>query len=74
MQIDKDIPMPPPRGRHTKYPFRDMEVGDSIAVAAEERDRIVSAASYFGKRNAAFRFTVRRHNGAYRLWRIEAKR
>lgn len=38
-EILKDIPMPGRRsvgGRESKYPFADMEVGDSFIVPVEE--------------------------------------
>ena len=33
-EIERNIPIPEPRGSKAKYPFREMEVGDSIFIIA----------------------------------------
>jgi hypothetical protein len=38
-QVEKGIPVPSPNTRSTKYPFRDMVVGDSFVVP-EKRQRM----------------------------------
>ena len=77
-QIEKDVPFAGTlgRGKVPKYPFADMEVGDSIALVDERQ--LKSA------RNAAFLFKQSRENfgpghwdygatkykdGSGRLWR-----
>lgn len=70
-KIEKNIP-PPSRGgpgRKHKYPFREMEVGDSFFYRGL-RGTIVSCANYFGKRNNA-KFVTRKENDGFRIWRIE---
>ena len=77
IQIEKDVPMADVlgRGKESKYPFSDMEVGDSIALSDEKQ--LKSA------RNAAHRFkqsqtqhlqwdygATKYKDGSGRLWRI----
>lgn len=70
--VEKGIKVPPPRGgsgRHPKYPFYEMKIGESFVVT-EERDRIASAASYAGKRKA-MKFATRVEGDGVRVWRVE---
>lgn len=70
MKVDKAIPMPKP-WRKGKYPFREMEIGDSFAVTNEDRQRVAMAASLFSLRNKKeFKFSVCKFEGAYRCWRV----
>lgn len=52
-KIEKNIPIDVPRGRRAHYPFGKMDVGDSFMVSCskDERKKICSAVSYYGKRN-----------------------
>ena len=81
-KIEKDVELPRSRlGRHNqKYPFEDMEVGDSFFAPANglERgvlgSRINNAARPFGKRHD-MKFTVRiveeKQGEGVRVWRVE---
>jgi hypothetical protein len=63
-KIEKDIPIPRPR---RKYPFEDMEVGDSVFV---EGKRPQDFSSYFW-RYKPMKSTCRSLNGGTRIWRIK---
>lgn len=71
--IDKDIPLPPKKGgfgQPRKYPWNEMEIGDSFVLMAKNMPCASAGASTTGKR-LGFRFTVRRENGGgFRVWRI----
>lgn len=69
IKIDKNITIPP-KG---KYPFGEMEVGDSFDIGVVPAGNVRSAASIFAKRNSDYAFTVRRNGKGYRCWRIEPK-
>lgn len=82
-KIDKNISPPEPTiGRPPKYPFKDMKVGDSIAVplsgdvmlSGEDRatDRLRCACIAYSRRHGG-KFTVRidRENNLARCWRIK---
>lgn len=65
MKIDKDIPVTFPGRR--KYPFIEMEIGDSIQVEEDEFVNASMAARNFGKRTNR-KFTARKDQK--RIWRI----
>ena len=64
-KIEKNIPAP---GRRAKYPFAEMEVGDSFE--APESAKLRTAAYNAGKKSGR-KFTCRTHDGALRVWRIK---
>jgi len=45
--IDKDVPVPSRCGAMTKYPFKDMEVGDSFFVPNKKSMEITPAITQF---------------------------
>lgn len=65
IKIDKNIPMPASLGS-TKWPFGNMEVGDSFEVPTKSIQQIISAMSWYGKRNK-MKFSRRKN----RVWRIK---
>lgn len=75
-KIVSNIPVPEDagsRGRRSVYPFRQMKVGQSFFVPNDEVDsfNLRMAASSFAQRNKDFRFTVRKEEEGYRVWRIK---
>ena len=75
-KIEPSIPYPGRPGRKaSRYPWRDMEIGDSFFVSDEEttQRRIGSAPAYFSIRNPEYKFSVRKVEGGYRVWRIPCK-
>ena len=84
IKIDKDIPIPDKcpndgRGRKVKYPFRQMEVGDSFLYeepfSQAAQAKLHSCAYAFKKNNPEkknWKFTVRKVEGdKIRVWRIK---
>lgn len=71
-QIEKTIAPPSTnRGRGWKYPFGEMEVGDSfLADQSQNWSSIRQAANMWGKRHGV-RFTTARVDGGIRVWRVE---
>lgn len=67
-RIEKDIPVVKDGRGLRKYPFRDMEVGDSFAFGLQNYSGVRVAASAYGQRNAK-KFVVSKI--AFRCWRIE---
>lgn len=68
--IEKDIPLPEVEFT-TKYPFKDMKVGDSFLVPYEDGGRIRVACTNMGfKYNMRFA-TRRMKDKSTRIWRIE---
>ncbi len=64
-KIEKNVSI----ARATKFPFSAMEVGDSFAVPEEDHKSCAVTASGVNK-STDKRFTVRKHDGAYRCWRV----
>jgi len=77
--VEKDVPMlnVPRGGRPCKYPFNEMNIGDSFLVPFSDleglpkpRVKIWSAASYYGSRHSV-KFSVHKINEeGYRVWRV----
>ncbi len=68
-KIEKGIAAPPVGKVGPKFPFREMQIGDSFAVSIEDWKNTTSSASAFGKYHNQ-KFTVRKHGDAYRCWRL----
>jgi len=70
MQIDKGEQLP--LQNKLRYPFADMDVGDSLFF--EELSQVESAANaayaYEKKKKNGFKVTRRKLENGYRLWRI----
>ena len=79
-EIENNVPLPPLRygNNHSKYPWREMKVGDSFHVpprrpdqsAAQVQAAMAATASGAGKRLKA-RYTVRQEGDGVRIWRVE---
>lgn len=68
-EIDRNVPPPTDgRGAKAKYPFRDMEVGDSFYVPGCDANKL-RAASRYHKSNGR-QYTARDTAGGARIWRI----
>lgn len=70
--ISKNIPIPAiPK---TKYPFKDMKVGDSFLLDSNMKRTVVSikCCQFAKKSNTGIKFTVRKlKNGDIRCWRVK---
>lgn len=71
MIIEKNVPLSDTlnKGRKATYPFGKMEVGDSFRVPEEKSVTVRNSSFVYGSRNGK-KFTVRKHEDAYRCWRI----
>ena len=75
MKIEKDIPIPHSRltGNRKKYPFENMEIGDSFFVQVvnifEKRKRASSIIAC-ARRELPKKFISRQVDGGVRIWRI----
>lgn len=74
VEIESDIPVPASytNGRPASYPFRKMEVGQSIFIPSDEvLPQQAAKRAYTAGRRAGFRFTCRKVEGGVRIWRVE---
>ena len=68
-KIDKGIPVPTKSGRVPKYPWREMEVGDSFFVPG--MTAASAAAGCLGAKKATgWTFRYRTVDGGARIWRV----
>lgn len=82
ISIDRGVPVAPaicPGAARRKYPFRDMQVGDSFFVSTKndvERKKAqarLSGCANFYCRILGFTFAVRQVEGGVRVWRVADK-
>lgn len=74
IKIEKGIPIPGNITRRTKYPFRDMEVGESFFLTDREepertRKRVAAAATMFCA-NKDYKFKTQVFETGVRVWRV----
>lgn len=71
--IEEDIPIPDAHrglGVSPKYPFREMNIGDSFFVPDMKANELSARATYYGK-SLNMKFTVRAVEGGARIWRTK---
>ena len=73
VKIDKNVEMPdgPGSGRPRKYPWLDMEVGQSFVLPAPNMMSANAHCTGANKRYAPRKFAVRVRKGEFRVWRIK---
>lgn len=72
--IEKNVPMKNKVAKKKfvrKYPFDEMEVGDSFAVEAENREKVRVACSLEGSRKKKYFKVSLDENDTLRCWRLE---
>ena len=72
IKIEKNIPISKMKagGRHPKYPFADMVVGDSFEVGGKSTRQFAGSVNSASKR-CGFKFVTRTTESGVRVWRIE---
>jgi len=70
IRVEKGVPMP--SANVAKYPWRQMEIGDSFLFPEDvSGDTASNNAAAASKRLAPKRFSVRKTQDGYRCWRVE---
>lgn len=67
--VTNDVPLPP--SSRNSYPLGEMEIGDSFPVPVVHKQNVSEAVSKYARLHPEKGFTVRKHDGAYRCWRIK---
>lgn len=68
--IEQNVVMPD--RKHSAYPFKDMNIGDSFGMDKKTRAAVSASASKYKKDNPEFNFTIRKTGeDIFRLWRIK---
>lgn len=65
MKIEKNILMP------RRYPFEDMEVGDSFLLPPDAKRITVQVAALRIRKKTGRVFAIRKTSEGYRCWRVE---
>lgn len=68
IKIERNIPIPVEKGR--KYPFKEMEIGDSFYVEGVKHNSLSGVATVIGYR-LGMKFIVRRWKTGLRCWRVK---
>ena len=70
-QIEKNVPIPPRREYKTKYPWDEMDVGDSFYVPNTKSGSIACGVYRASKRFEGKKFISRSEAGGIRVWRVK---
>ena len=75
IKIETDIPIPSNVTRRSKYPFKDMKVGDSFFITDKEepektRKKVSAAATMFCQKKDC-KFKTQTFETGVRVWRVE---
>lgn len=72
-KIEKSVPIPP-RSRASKYPFEQMEKGDSFVIPAADNKSLTSARSsvYAAATKQKVKVATRVDDKGLRVWRVSA--
>ncbi|KKL57459.1 hypothetical protein LCGC14_2235170 [marine sediment metagenome] len=69
IEIEKDVPVPQYAGyKNRKYPFQEMEVGDSILVEEKARQAL---SHWIMRSQTEKKFVTRKEGDKVRIWRFE---
>ena len=76
IKIEKGIPVPKNTTRKSKYPFREMKVGDSFFIKENEdvkkaQRKMAAVAHMFSKKNSEYKFKTQAFDTGVRVWRIK---
>jgi len=73
IKIERGIPMPAKRNGLPKYPWRELEVGDSFFFATDSTPEIANlrALASTSSRRMDRKFMARKVDGGIRIWRVE---
>lgn len=71
VKVERGIPIPHATvGRHPKWPWKQMRVGDSFLIPGAKERSASSMAGHAGKVNG-MKFVVRTVAGGVRVWRVK---
>ncbi len=71
MEIEKNIPVPRAYAAREKYPFHQMEIGDSFVVPVDRGVAASVACSWYKKKHGMKFVTRKTKDGKFvRVWRI----
>jgi hypothetical protein len=69
LKIDKNVPKPPVSRGNRKYPFSQMEIGDSIFIAGKRSSGVPSLFPRHGAKKFSVRTVTENGVKGVRVWR-----
>ena len=66
LEVDKLVPLPEGKKR---YPYKEMDIGDSFFVDAGKL-QVVCNANYRASKRLGMQFIARKDSGGVRVWRV----
>ncbi len=69
-RVDKGMPISPCGGRPPRYPYREMEVGDSFLIPNSDLVPSATQSAHTHARRVGIKVTVRTVADGVRVWRI----
>lgn len=70
--IVRDVPLPAKRNdAMRRYPFAEMQPGDSFTIPVDRRQSVRSAASQFQQVHQGWQFVTRLEGERVRIWRVK---
>ena len=66
--LEKEIPLPAVKGRSSKYPYTDMDIGDSFLISGLTM-QVVCNMNYRAGRRSGYKFVARTEPAGIRVWR-----
>jgi hypothetical protein len=72
-KIEKGVPIPPRRGRQSKYPVAELGSGESflVPVGAFKKPQSVVSTLYAAAKRSGVKVSVRIMDDGVRVWRIK---
>ena len=70
VKIEKGVPAPEERKQRKRYPFHQMDVGDSVLISHGDAMSARVSARYHGTRYSK-KFTSKKEDDGVRIWRVE---
>lgn len=68
LHVESTVPLPDDRPR-LKYPFDDMQVGDSFLITEAGMVKNARSAAWMYSRRHGMKFSCRKVDGGWRVWR-----
>lgn len=68
-QVERGIPIP--ETTRQKYPFQNMNIKDSFMFTENDKERVLSSASYWSDKLEHKYSTRKTGEKTYRIWRIQ---
>lgn len=70
MNVDKEIPIPRKQRKHAKWPWHELEVGDSFLMP-EKSINAATAHANTASKSTGHKYTCRTVEGGVRIWRVK---